>query len=421
MRLTKIVLVALFCSWAGLQAQSTQLGGYVKFFAHPNLNKPYPFDRLGSRIQLKLQGPFAPRASFFAALDFNFEETQVTGGFDEPRSKGMAVYPVEAYVDLFFSKLDLRLGKQFIFWGKTDWINPTDNINPWDYVNIAAEIEDYRIPVTAAKADLYLGKFDLEAVWVPRFQPHKIPLHLPDSINGLPVIHQPTAYPANELGNSQFGFRLLSSFSAIDFSLSYFHGFDQNPTIYWSFQPRERTFSTLITYKPYQVFGADFVTTRGKFAFKGEGAYFLTEDRDGRNIFIKNPYLQYVLGIDYNATNSLTLNGQFIQTIRFKYDREYEISQREAWHMPTDNIPEQFVNSISLRGQYQVSDFVNVQVISVVNLKDYDYFLLPILNYSYSDGVNIYAGATLFEGPSRSTFGRNKAYSRAFVEVKYSF
>ncbi len=421
MRLAKLTLTILLVFPLMIFAQGTQLGGYVKFFAHPNLNEPYPFDRLGSRIQLKLQGPFAPRASFFAALDFNFEETQVTGSFNEPRSKGMAVYPVEAYVDLFFSKLDLRVGKQFIFWGKTDWINPTDNINPWDYVNIAAEIEDYRVPVTAAKADLYLGKFDLEGVWLPRFQPHKIPIELPDTINGLPVNHQPTEYPANKLANSQFGLRLLSNFAGIDFSLSYFHGFDQNPTIYWSFNPFQRSFFTVLTYKPYQVFGGDFVTTRGKFAFKGEGAYFRTADRDGKDIFVKNPHVQYVLGLDYNATSNLTLNGQFIQTVLFKYDRDYEIAQREKWHMPTDNIPEQYVNSVSLRGQYQVSDFVNLQVVTVINLKDYDYFLLPILNYSYSDGVNIYAGATIFEGPSQSTFGRNKKYSRAFLEVKYSF
>ncbi len=404
-----------------LFSQNYQLGGYVKFFAHPNLNAPYPFDRLGSRLQLRLSNSFNEHAAFFSAIDFNYESTASSVSGSLSRSAGMDIYPVETYVDLFFSKVDIRLGQQFIFWGRTDWVNPTDNINPWDYRNISAEIEDYRIPVPAAKADFYLGNFDLEAVWLPVFQAHSIPMEIPDSIGVFKVVHEPTRFPENKVSNSQFGLHLSSSTAGIDYSFSYFRGYAKSPTVHIRMNPALGQFIEQTEYSTLQVFGADFVTTFHKFAFKGEGAYFLTSDRNGKDIFAENPYLQYVLGLDYNASNDLTFNVQFIQKISFQYDLAYEKTIRIQNHMPLNDLPDQYVQSASGRIQYQLSDFTTVQFISVYNFKDGDFFALPILNYGLADGVNIYAGGTLFSGPKTSPFGRSKKYSRAFVEIKYSF
>ena len=201
--------------------QSFNTSGYLKFFAHPNLNKPYPFDRLGTRLQLKFSGSYSDKADFFSALDFNLEETKIKESANEPRSAGMQIYPVETYIDFYLSDIDIRIGNQFIFWGKTDWINPTDNINPWNYKNISAEIEDYRIPVTAVKVDYYfLNNWTLESVWVPHFLPNKIPFNFPDSIAHLPV-ETSNVLPQNKFANSEFGFRLSSRIFNIDYSLSY--------------------------------------------------------------------------------------------------------------------------------------------------------------------------------------------------------
>ena len=404
-----------------LFGQQAELGGYVKFFAHPNLNAPYPFDHLGTRLQLRLSSAMGEHAAFYSALDFNYEAMQANPAFDGKRGQGLSVYPVETYIDLFFKYLDVRLGQQFIFWGKTDWINPTDNINPWDYVNISAEVEDYRLPVTAAKMNVYLGPVTLQSVWVPRFKANRIPLQLPDTMGGLPVRSSVTRLPENRLSNSEFGLKADFSFWNVDYSLSYYNGYDKNPTIRMLFEPQAHDFLRTIGYDRYQVFGADFITTFNQWAIKGEGAYFLTKDRNGKDIERQNPYLKYVLGLDYLPTNDLTLNVQFIQTILLKFDRNYERTTRLRLGMPLSTMPDKFTQSLSGRVQYQIGDFTSVQFISVYNLKDGDYFVLPILNYAFTDGINIYGGATLFEGKKGSPFGRNKKYSRAFVEVKYSF
>ncbi len=413
-----IILFLVLLLPPGAFAQNSEWGGYVKFFAHPNLNSPYPFDRLGSRIQLMVNNSFSDKAAFYAAVDFNYEET----GREPGDVRSMSVYPVEAYIDLFFPKVDVRVGKQFIFWGKTDWINPTDNINPWDYKNISAEIEDYRIPVTALKADVYLGAFDLQGVVVPHFTPHVIPMEIPDTMGIFPVRKLDPLLPENKLANAEFGFRLQSSLFGTDYSLSYYRGYDKFPAVRIRFNPPPiGEFMAKTEHNPYRVFGADFVRTFNKFALKGEGAYFLTDDRNGRDVFVKNPHLKYVLGADYNGFTDLTLNVQFVQTVLFKFDPDYEEAVYREMGMPEYKIPDKFTQSLSGRLQYQVGDFTSFQLITVVNLKDRDYFILPILNYGFMDGVNIYGGATIFGGPEDSPFGRNRKISRAFVEVKYSF
>lgn len=413
-----VLLLALpFALWA----QQAEMDGYVKFFVHPNLNAPYPMDHLGTRLQLRLSSSVGERAAFYSALDFNYEAMQADPAFDGKRGQGLSVYPVETYIDLFFKYLDVRLGQQFIFWGKTDWINPTDNINPWDYVNISAEVEDYRLPVTAAKMNFYLGPVTLQSVWVPRFKANRIPLKLPDTMGGLPVKTLPTLLPENRLSNSEFGFKADFNFWNVDYALSYYNGYDKNPTIRMRFEPQNHDFLRTISYERYQVFGAAFVTTFDQWAVKGEGAYFLTKDRSGKDIELQNPHIQYVLGVDYLPTNDLTLNFQFIQTILLKFDQNYERAARQRLGMPLSTMPDQYTQSFSGRLQYQIGDFTSLQLISVYNLKDGDFFVLPILNYSLTDGINIYGGATLFEGSRQSPFGRNKKYSRAFAEVKYSF
>jgi len=417
-----MVFISLFLIAPMIGAQELGIYGYGKWFAHPNLNDPYPFDRLGFRTQLNFTGQVGERVGLFSALDFNFEETQQRRTPEESRSAGMEVYPVEAYIDLYFSRMDLRIGKQFIFWGKTDWINPTDNINPWDYKNISAEIEDYRIPVSSAKASFYLGAWTLEGVLVFEFLPHRIPMHFEEiRIPGATVEVLPVRMPKPGLKNVEFGLRASSAWKGIDFSASLFRGFAKTPSVVFKYLPLTGTLQIQPIYGRITVLGADFVTTRGKFAFKGEGAYFFTEDRDGTDPFVENPYLYYAAGMDYYAADDLTLNLQFVQKIRFKYSPAEERTQLARRGLHGFAVAEKRVESISCRIQYEPFDFTSLQLIGVVNLKDRDYFLLPILNYQIADGVNIYGGATLFRGPEGSPFGRNKPYSRAFVEIKYSF
>ncbi len=368
--------------------------GYLKFFAHPKLTLPYSFDRYGTRLQLSMKKK-RKNIDFFASFDFDLDERNSTGVPSEPRSSVLKIYPVEAYIRFHFSSVDLKLGKQFVFWGRTDWVNPTDNITPWDYTNMTAEIEDYRISVTAAKMDWYFGTSSLEFVFVPFFRPNK---------TGMEITGAKTILPEQKPENWQEGVRFSSSVGGLNFSTSYLRGFELFPSVI----PELNALN--IEYKPQQVFGADFDYAIGRFVFKGEGAYYLTQDREGYNPFVRNPHLEYVLGADWNISNNLTLNLQFIENRVFKW--------REGFMNPMERRKR---DSASGMISYKKEGYYNLRFIGVYNFGDGDYFLLPVFTYEISDGVNMYIGASIFEGPEPSIFGRSKKLSKAFIEIKYSF
>ncbi len=89
--------------------------------------------------------------------------------------------------------------------------------------------------------------------------------------------------------------------------------------------------------------------------------------------------------------------------------------------MPVAQTPEKTDQSASAMLKYNAGSYLSFQLISVLNFKDKDFFLLPILNYNFVDAVNLYCGATIFSGKEDSPFGRSKKYSRFFLELKYSF
>ena len=373
---------------------SVDFHGYSKFFAHPKLTSPYNFDRYGTRFQLTLKEK-RENIGFFVAFNFDLDERNITQFSYEDRSSVLKIYPVEAYVTIRFPSIDFKLGKQFVFWGRTDWINPTDNITPWNYTNITAEIEDYRIAVNAVKINWYFGTSSVEFVFVPYFRPNETGMEIPGAEAILPE-HKPE--------NWQEGVRFSSGIAGFNFSLSYWRGFDLFPVVVLEKGGMK------MEYQPQQVFGIDFDYAIGRFVFKGEGAYFLTEDREGYNLFLKNPHLQYVLGMDYNLIENLTLNFQFIESRVLKW--------KEGFMSPME---EEVKNSASLRFAYKKEGFYSFQLIGVYNFKDKDYFFLPVFTYEIWDGIKLYIGASIFRGPKNSVFGRNKKLSKAFIEIKYFF
>src|SRR5690349_12795883 len=67
----------------------------------------------------------------------------------------------------------IEVGKQFIRWGKTDLVMPTDRFAPRDFLTV---VDNELLGVTAARLNYEKGPNTIEAVWAPRFTPSRIPL-----------------------------------------------------------------------------------------------------------------------------------------------------------------------------------------------------------------------------------------------------
>ena len=167
----------------------------------------------------------------------------------------------EAYLDVFFEKLDIRVGNQIISWGKTDVINPTDIINPLDLTNmLTGDVAEKKVPTFAIKLDYYHGNTTAELVVVPFFQEYKYDLVGSDwaifhyglfseyvggvfpwadrvdeesqkLINRSSISFSSPIQPTDSPENIQGGIRLSSKYRGWDFSLSYLNVFDRLPTV----------------------------------------------------------------------------------------------------------------------------------------------------------------------------------------------
>jgi hypothetical protein len=104
-----------------------------------------------------------------------FEQAAADGdsfnGFNGTSARGIFEGDLrEAYVGVFWRRLDLRIGQQRIAWGKGDAFTPNDVLNPRDLRDPwLTETDVQRLPVLAARADVDLGRASLQIDVVPFF------------------------------------------------------------------------------------------------------------------------------------------------------------------------------------------------------------------------------------------------------------
>ncbi|HEY0882835.1 MAG TPA: DUF1302 family protein, partial [Archangium sp.] len=116
--------------------------------------------KLNEHVRLVLEG----RAQVRGAAQREFDRAK---GFFEPMLG-------DAYLDLYTSKVDLRVGNQRIPLGANAALAPADALNPRDLRETSGELEDALLPVFAIRAQGEVGKLSWLAAYVPFFTPHRL-------------------------------------------------------------------------------------------------------------------------------------------------------------------------------------------------------------------------------------------------------
>ena len=426
-----VIAIILISPSSKLSAQEVSLGGYIKGFIFQQLGSDWLMDRAGSRIQLKVEGGYGP-AYFYGAIDFEADSRLLTSDKVSRKGEGFDIYPVELFINLSFGDFDFFLGQQFIFWGKTTWVNPTDIITPWDFANMSSETEDYRVAPFALRINWYTtDNLQWDIVWIPVFQPNRIPNGgVPNSMGSLPVVSSSSELPEKTIQNGEFALRLSHSVSrlAFDWSLSVYKGFEKfaAPSIVPiipenAVPPIPTGFSWTNHYHPLWMVGADFSKTVNHLLFKGEVALKLTDDWEGIDPEIKNSRLEYVVGIDYAYNENFALGIQYIGNWLINYDPEKDKEDLK------DQSEEMFFadslsHSTSLFIKWNFTDQLGAQILGLYNINDYDFFSMAFVWWAVSDGVKLFLGAVGFGGrDDYSPNGRQQENSRLFLELKASF
>lgn len=188
-------------------------------------------------------------------------------------------------------KWTAEIGRQFIRWGKTDILTPTDRFAPKDFLGV---VDSDFLAVPAARATYESGNDTVDFVWQVRFVPSRTPLLnqrwtvLPGSANGVPITDLGSRYP----GGPQLGIRWSRMGSGYEYSFCFFDGYNHLPLFDSFVTPAPLAVSVQRFYPQLRLYGGDAAVPLSWFTVKAEAAYFTSTTPQAEE------YLLYVLQLE---------------------------------------------------------------------------------------------------------------------------
>lgn len=388
---------------AGYWSSSRNLDGRVSVAALALWLKAMP--RLWSRTLLVLEG-----------------RVDTQSPFREDMTNGVLR---QAYLEWNLGSFDCKLGKQIIAWGRTDRLNPTDNLSPKDFTLLVPEDEDQRFGTPALQVTGYVRDLSVTGVWLPDFEPHIFPIERPP-----PPITLREQVQGETLG--QWAIKIEQTGRAVDWSLSYFDGLDLFPDLgigrLMARGPEEAgAAEILLRHHRLRVVGADAAATMGRFSLRGEVAYTFTSDTHGHDPEVKNPFLFLVLGGDRTFLEHLNINIQYLLRVVSHFQDPEDIADpfRRALALrqaAVSNQRDRVQHGISLRVSYRwFNETLQAELAAVASSPRLDSVLRLKVVYALTDRWKGTVGADLFRGPTHTFLGRLRHNSTAYIELRYSF
>lgn len=279
---------------------------------------PYVMTRTTNSSQINL-----PFRLLSLDMGYSFEQFDLkTNSAIEHRIKtNKSQYDLrELYIAFYPEWGEVKLGKQIHSWGAADAINPTNNLNPYDYYYMFKVGAGTKVGVLSLSSTYYSDSFQIEIIVNPYFNKNRIPYDeddFPLAPNSEPAIR----YSPNE--EVEVGLKLQTSLTNSDISLYFFSGNDRSPSLYTGIISAESSTDLAMDlgYRKTTMLGSDYVTFVGDFTVRAEGAIYNTKTPSIKNTGLENNYFelredvlysQYVLQLEYTTQNDLMLSGQFI-------------------------------------------------------------------------------------------------------------
>jgi len=370
------------------------------------------------RLQLEFDIPLSDEVRLFLAPELRWDTDHMSAGVFDELNRDEVRRPIfhfrEAYLEWRTGRWDIRVGEQIFAWGTADGYNPTDNLNPRDYLDL---VNNEKIPVFALSATYHFSEAtSLELVLIPLFTPSRF-----DGEESRWSFFPPEPYvrfererPGDSLSNMQFALRAKTSFEGWDFSLSYYDGYNHigRPTLICDLLGRPERIR--LHYDRVRTLGFDFATTWRGVGIHGELAHTWTQgDRD-------DSYLQYVLGIDY--TWAEIRPGQNLRLILEYAGEKVTRRGRRRDGLPPTRLGRYLDGSILARLVYEFSESAEFELKLAANLRDgSNFYVQPALTFDLNDDWRIKVGADIFIGDDDSFFGRFDDNDRFFLVVEHNF
>lgn len=393
-----------------------------------------PSDEVELTISSKL------RVYDFAAVE------QVTGLQNSAQLSPMDLLLWQSYVDIYGmldDRLDLRIGKQRIAWGTADRFNPTDNLNPddlTDFLDFGA-----KLPTWALLVDFIVQEEWLKLTGV--LLPGPVPAMLP-RFGGVPLQQNmaggfsdmvpssmsmtlgpvDVAMPVSNLKHSMQALKASGNLLGADWSLSYFHGYDDIPiekSVDISLVSLQELYvdSTVIL-PEIHVVGADFAREFFTVGFWLEAALFFPQEvalevtaptlqgtqTKEATVLHSDPYMKLTAGLDYTLPWGTYVNFQYVHglfaerggdlhdyfVLGFEHTfLDGALKLTEGWMLETDAFEE-------LQDNYGAS--ISFQ-----------------LTYKPYDNIDLMFGHVLIAGQGKALFAQMDNGDQTYAKMKVSF
>lgn len=346
----------------------------------------------------------------------------------------------EIYLDVGFSIFELRLGRSLVTWGTANVFNPTDIINPRDYRD---PLEQEKVGVWLARASLIFDPILIEAYYLPVHQPHMIPL--PEGItpdgemitgsrwltgNVGQVSPIPLAYHMGEAAavptsfeNVQFALRLAGSVWGMDFSFAYAYLFDRLPTVRSvvsldSPMPDHADVDIDVEYLRIHAATFDFETVIGSLRLAAQALVVITEDIDGTDDEVDNPYLKGSTGFDYRTP-------QFLEDHSLLFYANFTITQALVGSLPGDffsRLKHPLRLAVAAGVSYEVGSELTITLQAIEGLRRFGLLINPEIEYVFRDTVALKLGCQILLGEeNRGLFGLWQDNTRMTLAAEANF
>jgi len=330
----------------------------------------------------------------------------------------------EFYVAGDVGDVHLILGKQQVVWGQADGLKVLDVVNPQSFREfILEDFDESRIPLWAANAEVALGDWSLQAVWIPDetyddfvgpdggvFQfsaPELVPVP-PPGVNF--EVRNPDR-PGRFFADSDAGARLKGFFHGWDLSLNYFYHYYDVPAFHTSVELGPAGPVAVVTprYKRTHLVGGTASNAFGDLAVRSEFAFssdrYFTSDRgDG---VAESEEILYVIGLDWFGFRDALVSLQVFQSI--------------LTSTPSGLIRDRVQTYLTLFGQKRLlNDALRLECMWLWNQNHGDGLVRPKVVYDWSDALSFWIGADVFYGSRYGLFGEFDQADRVVVGLEWA-
>jgi hypothetical protein len=300
-------------------------------------------------------------------------------------------------------KLTLEFGKQFIRWGKTDIVIPTERFAPKDYLEV---VRPEPFGVTAARVNVSSSSDSLEIVFTPRMTPARIPLFdqrwvvAPAAAQGLPLEDAGADFPAGVQGGARWnhlGRRL-------EHSLSFFSGYAYLPNFLTAVAPAPTPHIDVSRQYPQLTsVGGDAAVPLPWFTVKGEAAWF------GSSTSGTEEYVLYVIQLERQVGEWLFIGG---------YAGEHVTTPGTLPRFAPDR---GLARAIVGRASYTIDTNRSLTFESVIRQNGDGFMGAAEYAHAFGKHQRVTAAGRLIRGEPDDFLGQYRLNSSASITWRYSF